>query len=608
MRGILKISGYFLISVDLCFIALPFFQSAFPISPAAAETASPAGKETMIENIVISEPSLTFKIKSLRVFGGSLPDSDLAILFDSKSAQPLSERLRQLTADTILISEISIEKTGELKELVTYHDVKLEQVAGGIAAKASAAEANFTFSGAQNHTRSGAYGQMRAEVFDMSLAAAMMTQVRTAADVQKTLLYKAFAVDGFTFADPKDGFALSLKEMSGHKVTARPLRQPVSGPADQTEAREENPFSDYVSMVWDGFDVGDAQTSGLHTTVLSEDKSITLVLDELQINDLKEGRIARAGLTGLDLQSEKTNIKLKDLAIGGIDLRALGSLADEQSPLEGEKNARPPKLFSAADSVQLNGLEAVILPSSSAPGEGAAEPPRDTGRGAKGLTAGGFTLERAELNHFPMQDSGPGTFASFSHLVVNLNPNLGQDGSGNALANLGYSKADLSGSVAFSVNPAKELNISDLTVSGTNLGALKASLIAEDVTGDVLSPDPAIAEAAFHQAVLKHIDVRIDNFGLLDKVISHQAEVQNKTINETRDSYVSTARLIVPVLLGGGPSAKEIGNAVANFIADPKTLQITADAPTGLSLADLNLLQDPAALMSKLKLKVKSGP
>jgi hypothetical protein len=204
-----------------------------------------------------------------------------------------------------------------------------------------------------------------------------------------------------------------------------------------------------------------------------------------------------------------------------------------------------------------------------------------------------------------MEESKPETFAtSFEHLIVKLNPDLGQNGPGNALANLGYSKLDLSGTLELTLNPSRQLNISNFALSGIDLGALKASLIAENVTGDILSPDPAIAGAAFHQAILKHLDLRIDNFGLVSNVIAHLAEVQNKTIDETRESYETAAALIVPVLLGGGPPAKEIGSAMAKFIANPKSLHLIADAPSGLSLADPGLFQDPAALMKQLNVTV----
>lgn len=612
MRGIQKIPGFLLMSVSLS--AFPFhIENGFLLSPAAAETAPLEEKAATVENIIIAEPSLTFKIKSLRVLGSPLSDADLAALFDSKSSQPLTDRLRQLTAEAIFIPEISVEKTGELRTILTYHNVKLEHVVYGTAAKASAQEANFTIKGTQGDILSGAYGKMQAEAFDIGLAAAVMSETRTDPTVQKTLLYKAFIVDGFTFANQKAHFAMSVKEISGHDVKARPLRQPGSKPISRDKPANEHPLSDYITMVWDGFDIGDAQISGLHTTARSDENPVTFMLDGLRINDLNEGRIAHADLDGLQLESENLNVKLKDLAIGGIDLRALSQTADEENSSGGEANTHRPSLFPAADSLKLSGLQVILfpgltprLPASS--GE-APEKPKDERTSAAGFDASGFTVEQAETEHSTKNSGEPEQFSgSFKHLIVNLNQNLELSGPGKALANLGYSKFDMSGNVEFSVTPARELTISDFTLSGIDLGKIKASLIAEDVTNDVLSPDPAIAEMAFHQIILKHLDLRIDNFGLLSKVIAHLAEVQHKTIDETRDNYVTAAELIVPVLLGGAPQAKEIASALAKFIADPKTIHLIADAPAGLSLADLSLLQDPTTLLKKLKIEVKAAP
>jgi hypothetical protein len=55
-------------------------------------------------------------------------------------------------------------------------------------------------------------------------------------------------------------------------------------------------------------------------------------------------------------------------------------------------------------------------------------------------------------------------------------------------------------------------------------------------------------------------------------------------------------------MLGNSPQAKSLGQAVARFIAKPGRLVVNAKAksPTGLGVAELLTLSEPASLFNKL--------
>jgi hypothetical protein len=159
-----------------------------------------------------------------------------------------------------------------------------------------------------------------------------------------------------------------------------------------------------------------------------------------------------------------------------------------------------------------------------------------------------------------------------------------------------------------SFSSLNELNISDLTLSGVDMGKFKSSLRADNVSHDILSQDRAVSETAFRSALFKRLELNLDNEGLIEKILNRQAEDQHKTVEDMRDTYITAAGMIVPVLLGNGPSSKEIGAALAKFIAKPKGFHLVLDAPLGVTAADLSLLQEPASLLEKINVEVSATP
>jgi hypothetical protein len=85
------------------------------------------------------------------------------------------------------------------------------------------------------------------------------------------------------------------------------------------------------------------------------------------------------------------------------------------------------------------------------------------------------------------------------------------------------------------------------------------------------------------------------------------ANMQNTTADNLRTKWGTQAALAIPAVLGNSDKAKGLGNAIAAFIAKPKSLAISIKArdANGLGITDVVDVMsargaDPKALFEKL--------
>jgi hypothetical protein len=149
----------------------------------------------------------------------------------------------------------------------------------------------------------------------------------------------------------------------------------------------------------------------------------------------------------------------------------------------------------------------------------------------------------------------------------------------------------------------EELDIKDISISGLDMGAIKVTGLIDNVSKDFFSGDSTAMQAAAFGASIKKLEIRITNGGLFEKAMATQAKVQNKSIEQIKQSYVTTAAIGVPAMLDNKPASKVIGAALAKFVANPKSFHLTAVSSDGLGAADFALAKDPASLLDTLDIK-----
>ncbi len=377
---------------------------------------------------------------------------------------------------------------------------------------------------------------------------------------------------------------LSVKD-----VKARPLRIPPISAITSLAAQDANSkrkAKAFIADVVDSFEMGKLDVADLRLTVTDKDAPGTGTLSHISLSQMAHSKIAAVDFETFAVQAQGSSVKIGTLVFRNIDLGELRDLAESTAARDSATNRAD---ASIASEISLAGLDV------------------DAGKAA---TEGGprtrFQLSKLDLISADPVDGIPAHFSTvIDHFTLDLKDARGQwDG----LAALGYDRIDLSSRLEAHFDVTKqELGLEDLSLSGIDMGVVKIVCSFGNVSKDLFSTDQAQVEAAALSVLIHRFEIKVENAGLFERLIASAAKKSNKSPDEIREAYVAAAAINVPTLLGDGPAAKTVGNAIAKFIATPKNLRIVAVAPDGLGAADLVLIKDPTALMSKLSIEAAAN-
>ena len=155
---------------------------------------------------------------------------------------------------------------------------------------------------------------------------------------------------------------------------------------------------------------------------------------------------------------------------------------------------------------------------------------------------------------------------------------------------------------------AKIFSVDVLELTGTDLGTLslrgKIGNIAPEVFGET---DPAGMAAKLMQGTVLGLDIAYVDKGLADKVVAPAAVQQQKSPAALKAEAAAMARQMVPLFLGGAPNANAAADAVARFVAQPRSIIVTLKPKAGaIGFVELMSVDDPMALVAKVDIDVKS--
>jgi hypothetical protein len=552
------------------------------------------------DNVVIDAGSVTYRIKHIEATDTALDNTAFAALFDTKTPQPLTERLAAVTAATITMPEIVAEtKHDAAAETVIYRNVKLSDVKAGQVGTMSIAGASIAATTPKLDDLHGTIGALTASDVDLALVARVATVARTDPAEPRKPLYAKYAVDGFTLESQKGGFSFSVGPVTGSGSKGRALETPLIAlgtrlaprPGEATSATRARAAHALVDMLG-SFELGAFEAKTIVIRSTAPDKPATLSLARLALTDAGGDKLGGISLEGFALESAKANIHLASLTLQNIDLAAVrkGLAAAETS---GDPATSLPRLPATSGQLAMADLAADVA----ADGDGnSADGQRNS-----------FHIDRVTFTSTQPKPAGPVEFASdLSHFVMTM---PSQPGSAfKEIVALGYPKLDVSSRLAVAWTAAsQDLQLKTASLTGDGMGTLTLSGLFSHVPTDLFSSDPAVMQAAAVGILLNKIDLRIDNAGLIDKALALQARNESKSVEDVRQAYVTGAGVAVPVMLGNGPSAKAIGAALAKFIAQPRSFHLVATAPDGLGASDLAALGDPAALLDKLDIQASAN-
>jgi hypothetical protein len=578
--------------------ALLMVQAA-PIAPAKAQTPF-----ATIDDVTIDAGFAIYRIKHIDVFGGPMSAADLRQLFDANDPKPLPERLRAVSADRIVASEIVAEpKAGTPGQTVTYRNFVLTGVNAGHVTDASAQSISMVLTDDNAGRISGDFGAMTAHNIDFVLAGRIAASSRSDANEAKGLLYENFSLDGGRFVAQKENVEITFGRISGSKIKARPFATPLSAlPKDNSQPQVMTPerkrmMAGFGADLLDSFDIGSFEVRDIGVKGISDAKPFNAHLDRMALADLGDAKIGEFSFAGFSTTtSDNTRVSLGNVAFRGFDMSAMrtrmkAAASDIAQPLD---EAKPRELMPNLREFSLSAFEY-----------------RGAGAGiVAGAGRGGANvrINKIETRSSDVYEGIPKALtASLDGLSFDVSATASDD-SLRTIAGLGYSQVDLGSrmDVAWKQS-AQELAANEVSVAAAGMGALRLKGTLTNVSKDLFAPEPAVAQAAALSALVKNVDLTVTDQGLLNRMIANEAKRSNRTPDAVRSEWVTAAAVGIPRALGDAPAGRTLGAAVSKFIAKPNTLHVSANAPNGIGAAELMLFsQDPAAFLKRMDVQASA--
>jgi len=558
------------------------------IAPAMRNATSPVARPSgtiSAENIELAVGAVRYTIKSMELSGTSLTKADLDSIFDPGSTLSLADRLGKFSASQISISEIEMETTlAGQTEKDAYSNIILNGVAQGRVGNATIGSVTSNLTSQEAGSVQSTYGPIKMSGLDLALAARIVSEARSSDTEQRNTLYETVEVGAGKIVMEKSHVEIDMGAFSVKDVKARPLRVPPISAAKIFAAQGADSNQQAVAFVADilnSFEIGSFDLADLRFTIIDADTSVIGTLGRVHLSQMADSKIGEVGFDNLVVESAGTTVKIGGFALGGIDL---GKLLDLAETTMGQASASANHAASLVSEISLTGLDVDV-----------ADP--DTQAHTR------FQLAKLDLLGADPVGGIPSHFSTvIDHFTLDLkNAAIGQL---DDIVALGYDKLDLSSRLEAHFDASKrQLGLDALSLSGMDMGAVTIAGNFENVSKDLFSADEAQMKAAALSILIRRVEVKVEDAGLLERLIATAARKNNKSPDEIREAYVSAAATSIPTLLGNGPEAKAVGTAIVKFIAAPKNLRIVAVAPDGLGVADLALMKDPNALMNKLSIE-----
>ncbi|HLW92964.1 MAG TPA: hypothetical protein VKS78_16905, partial [Roseiarcus sp.] len=178
----------------------------------------------------------------------------------------------------------------------------------------------------------------------------------------------------------------------------------------------------------------------------------------------------------------------------------------------------------------------------------------------------------------------------------------------NNLSTLGYSRLELAAAIgAHYEADAKALSLDDLTLEGVAMGSLGLKAHFADVDPTLMSGGKDERMQALFGCSIAALEIKIVNAGLFEKALAYYAKQQGTTPDALKQQISAAAVQMVPLLLGGDPSAQKVASEAQKFIDQPKNLTVTIKAKGDpLKAADF-MGGDTSAIAAKLDISATAN-
>lgn len=581
--------------------------------------AAPAwAADFQLDNVRLDLGKLVISIPNVAVKGSNLEKDAFLALFDKGANEPAAARIARLTAAEISAPELVMEQTiGDRKQVTTYRDIRFSDIRDGKVGHGESASAGIEAQGGPTGPMKGTLKRTAFDALDLKQAARVLTEkAAPEADEPYVPVIGRFEQDGYAL-DMGQAGSMSLGRTTARgfamKVGPEPLLDLVEKigkaseelekkagdkTADQDDDKSglEKNFALSMLTLFDMVDYGSGVSRDFKATIRPPaieggkmKDPVDWTIDRIAFGENTPDKSGFA-IEGMTFAAGPGKGRIDSFSYSGFsfknafrELRAL--LAEPDPDLEHIDYRRfIPKI----GTMRLAGLSVDA-------------PATVTGKEPIRIALGTFELRGGEpLNGIP---------TSLGLTIDKLVAPVVDPGDSPALKEMlamGIDKLDLSARLDLAWEAAKnELAIRTLSLGGAGLARLDATGTLGNVTQDLFSSDLALAQVAALGATARNLQVRLQNFGLVEKLIENQARKTHRKVEEVRQQFTMVASLGLAAMLGPSEAAKTLASAASRFVAKPGTLTIDASAksPAGLGLADVLTISQPNEIFDKIDVK-----
>lgn len=558
-------------------------------------------------HLVISAPRIAIK-------GSTLEKEAFLALFTASASDPAAARAARLTAAEISAPELTLLQTiGDQKQRTTYRNLRLTDIREGRIGHGESASAAVASEGGPTGPVTGEMKRTAFDVFDLRQTTRILTE-KAAPGVEEPMrpLVENFEQDGYSLDMGKAG-RMSLGKTTGRGFAGRVGPEPlldvlakVAAASAEVEKKEASgdkaaqddaikPLALSVIALFDMFEYGSGEARDFAMNIQAPPKTGAKPESvEMKIARMAFGE-ATPAKSGFAMEGLRFNA---GPAKGGVDfigysgfsfgpaLRELKAMLSEpEKPLD-QIDVR--RLIPTLGTVRMTGL------SVDAPPLPPAKEPIKVALGTFEVKAGD------QLNGIPTSLA-----LTIDRLVAPVVDTAENPAAKDMIA-MGIRSLDLSAKLELAWEAAKnELAIRSISLGGAGLAQIDASGTLGNVSKDLFSADLALAQVAALGATARNLQVKLQNFGLVEKLIENEARKSKRKVEEVRQQYSMIANLGLAAILGPSDAAKVLTAAVSRFVARPGTLSVEASAKSasGLGLADVITVAEPTELFDKIDLK-----
>lgn len=558
-----------------------------------------SAEDFTIENVTVEIEGTTYRLPRIEVTGSELPRSDFAGLFATGAPEGFAIRVERLGAASIVIPELIVEQeVGDQRQVTTYRSIRAEDIRRGSVRRATSTGGTIAITGGGPGPQNGSFGRLTLDAIDLPQAARVAAE-KGGPEVAKKVVYGAFSLDDLKL-DSADGSGFGVARLAGSDARARPLREPwndavaalakIKPEGDVAPEERARAFAIFADLL-DASSIGAVEATGMWMKLPPGPGS----------GEIRVARAAYAGggagapgglrLEGIGAGGETVRVRIDALSFADYSfaptrdgLQALS--AQTKGPLSPAELRR---LVPTIGTIRLTGLSVEE-------------------RGGQGAQPGSgpalFGIRDVEFSAGPPVGGIPTTMRiGFSGLTLPV-PADAKDDPMRRLRAMGYAGLDLSSMVSAVWNEAaSELRIVEISASGRDMGQARLTGLLGNVTREAFSLDAAVALVAMLGATAKSAELTVADEGLAERVLAQEAASRGKSADELRRDWGVMAAVGVPPMLGNGPAAKAIGQALARFVAKPGRLTVSARAKDaeGLGIADVTGVREPAAVLDRLE-------